>query len=84
MTVAGRAPWLQACNPFHTRCNEAETGLSRGTASAFGHEGVPVITTWPEVLGDRDRIARDLHDHVIQGLFALGLAMHSRAAGSMR
>jgi signal transduction histidine kinase len=29
-----------------------------------------------EVLADRDRIARDLHDHVIQRLFAIGLAMH--------
>lgn len=30
-----------------------------------------------EVLTDRDRIARDLHDHVIQRLFAVGLAMQS-------
>ncbi|WP_179956877.1 GAF domain-containing sensor histidine kinase [Amycolatopsis anabasis] len=30
-----------------------------------------------EVLADRDRIARDLHDHVIQRLFALGLSMQS-------
>jgi signal transduction histidine kinase len=28
-----------------------------------------------EVLADRERIARDLHDHVIQRLFAVGLAM---------
>jgi len=35
-----------------------------------------------EVLADRDRIARDLHDHVIQRLFAIGLSMqgtHRRA-----
>jgi signal transduction histidine kinase len=35
-----------------------------------------------EVLADRERIARDLHDHVIQRLFAVGLAMqgtHRRA-----
>jgi signal transduction histidine kinase len=30
-----------------------------------------------EVLEDRDRIARDLHDHVIQRLFAIGLGMQS-------
>ena len=30
-----------------------------------------------EVLADRDRIAMDLHDHVIQRLFAVGLAMES-------
>ena len=28
-----------------------------------------------DVLTDRDRIARDLHDHVIQRLFAVGLAL---------
>lgn len=30
-----------------------------------------------EVLADRDRIARDLHDHVIQRIFAAGLALQS-------
>jgi len=30
-----------------------------------------------EVLTDRDRIARELHDHVIQRLFAIGLAMQA-------
>lgn len=29
------------------------------------------------VVADRDRIARDLHDHVIQRLFAVGLAMQT-------
>ncbi len=28
-----------------------------------------------DVLSDRDRIARDLHDHIIQRLFAIGLAL---------
>lgn len=28
-----------------------------------------------EILADRDRIARDLHDHVIQRLFAVGLSL---------
>lgn len=32
------------------------------------------------VLEDRDRIARDLHDHVIQRLFAVGLDVQSLAA----
>ncbi|MGI3784809.1 MAG: GAF domain-containing protein [Janthinobacterium lividum] len=31
------------------------------------------------VLEDRDRIARDLHDHVIQRLFAIGLGVQSMA-----
>jgi signal transduction histidine kinase len=33
------------------------------------------------LLEDRDRIARDLHDHVIQRLFALGLTVQSVANG---
>ncbi|MFX0574889.1 GAF domain-containing sensor histidine kinase [Nocardia nepalensis] len=30
-----------------------------------------------DILADRDRIARDLHDHVIQRLFAIGLTMQN-------
>jgi signal transduction histidine kinase len=33
------------------------------------------------LLEDRDRIARDLHDHVIQELFAIGLSLEGVAAG---
>ena len=33
------------------------------------------------LLEDRDRIARDLHDHVIQRLFAIGLTVQSVAIG---
>jgi len=33
------------------------------------------------LLEDRDRIARDLHDHVIQRLFATGLGLQGLAAG---
>jgi signal transduction histidine kinase len=36
------------------------------------------------VLEDRDRIARDLHDHVIQRLFAAGLSLQSLASGADR
>lgn len=32
------------------------------------------------LLEDRDRIARDLHDHVIQQLFAIGLSLQGQAA----
>ncbi|WP_304114519.1 GAF domain-containing sensor histidine kinase [Mycolicibacterium bacteremicum] len=33
-----------------------------------------------DVLADRDRIARDLHDHVIQRLFAIGLSLQGTVA----
>ena len=32
-----------------------------------------------DVLADRDRIALDLHDHVIQQLFAVGLGLQASA-----
>jgi signal transduction histidine kinase len=34
------------------------------------------------LLEDRDRIARDLHDHVIQRLFAIGLSLEGAAAAA--
>lgn len=34
-----------------------------------------------DVLSDRDRIARDLHDHVIQRLFAIGLSLQGARRG---
>ncbi len=34
------------------------------------------------ILTDRDRIARDLHDHVIQRLFAVGLALQGTIPAS--
>ena len=37
-----------------------------------------------DVLTDRDRIARDLHDHVIQRLFAVGLALQGTIPRSRR
>jgi signal transduction histidine kinase len=37
-----------------------------------------------DVLTDRDRIARDLHDHVIQRLFAVGLALQGTIPRSAR
>jgi signal transduction histidine kinase len=33
------------------------------------------------LLADRDRIARDMHDHVIQRLFATGLTVQGTASG---
>ena len=37
-----------------------------------------------EIVADRDRIARDLHDHVIQRLFAVGLSMQSTRGRSQQ
>lgn len=46
-------------------------------ALALQRAEIQVAQREMEVLEDRDRIARDLHDHVIQRLFAIGLGMQS-------
>jgi signal transduction histidine kinase len=52
-----------------TFADQAALALQRAETQAAQRE--------MEVLEDRDRIARDLHDHVIQRLFAVGLALQS-------
>jgi signal transduction histidine kinase len=73
--TAGSAPFdeheLQLVSTF---ADQAALALQRAESQAARRE--------LEVLADRDRIARDLHDHVIQRLFAIGLSMqgtHRRA-----
>jgi signal transduction histidine kinase len=56
-----------------TFANHASAALE--LADARSHQQRVVL------LEDRDRIARDLHDHVIQRLFAAGLSVQSVAAG---
>lgn len=65
---------LQVVSSF---ADQAALALQRAEAQAARRE--------LDVLADRDRIARDLHDHVIQRLFAIGMAMQGtqrRAAKS--
>jgi signal transduction histidine kinase/ActR/RegA family two-component response regulator len=64
---------------------EAEAELARGFA-AQAAVAVELAQARADqerllVLADRDRIARDLHDQVIQRLFATGLRMQQLAAG---
>ncbi len=62
-------------DPAALFADQAALALEQAEVRAGQHE--------LELVADRDRIARDLHDHVIQRLFAVGLAMqgtHRRAA----
>ena len=65
---AGKQPFepyqLQVVSSF---ADQAALALERAEAQRYRRE--------LDVLADRDRIARDLHDHVIQRLFAIGMAM---------
>ncbi|MBA2559661.1 MAG: GAF domain-containing protein [Propionibacteriales bacterium] len=56
-----------------TFANHAAVALELADARA-AHERIALLE-------DRDRIARDLHDHVIQRLFGAGLTVESIAAG---
>lgn len=57
---------LQVVSSF---ADQAALALQRAEAQAARRQ--------LDVLADRDRIARDLHDHVIQRLFAIGMAMQA-------
>ena len=50
-------------------------GLAAQVAFALGMEAARQDREQMALLGDRERIARDLHDHVIQQLFATGIGL---------
>ena len=70
LRAAGRGPFdetqLELVSNF---ANQAALVMQIADASRRMHQ--------LDVLSDRDRIARDLHDHVIQRIFAAGLALQS-------
>ncbi|EFV13454.1 GAF domain-containing protein [Segniliparus rugosus] len=74
---AGAAPFgedqLDAVASF---ADQAALALEQAEIRSAKHE--------LDVLAERDRIARDLHDHVIQQLFAIGLSMQSTQRRSQR
>ena len=56
---------------------EVLSSFADQAALALQHAEVQTARKELEILADRDRIARDLHDHVIQRLFGVGLAMQN-------
>ena len=56
---------------------EVLSSFADQAALALQHAEMQTARRELEILADRDRIARDLHDHVIQRLFGVGLAMQS-------
>ena len=53
--------------------------LGRGLAVSLGAASARSDRARSELLEDRDRIARDMHDNVIQRLFATGMSLQSAA-----
>lgn len=62
---------------FDTNVRIFAEALGAQAALAFELDRARVAREQMMLLGDRDRIARDLHDHVIQQLFATGLGLQS-------
>jgi signal transduction histidine kinase len=84
-TQRSRGAVLVARQPGRRRFNEADldiaTTFAQHAAVALELADARADQQRMMLLEDRDRIARDLHDHVIQRLFAAGLTVQSVAAG---
>lgn len=59
---------------------EVVASLAGQAALALDRADARLVRARAATLEDRDRIARDLHDHVVQGLFAVGLNIQSVCA----
>lgn len=74
VVLAVRAP---GSLPFDEQDLQVVSSFADQAALALQRAEIQASRSELEVLADRDRIAMDLHDHVIQRLFAVGLAMES-------
>jgi signal transduction histidine kinase len=72
--IAVRVP---GSSPFEEHQIQVVSSFADQAALALQYAASQSAARELELLADRDRIARDLHDHVIQRLFAIGLAMQS-------
>src|SRR5215468_3363587 len=85
-TQGSRGAVLVARTPGRRRFNEADldiaTTFAQHAAVALELADARADQQRMMLLEDRDRIARDLHDHVIQRLFAAGLGVQSVAASA--
>lgn len=75
--VAGVLVALRAADaaPFDDNQLEMMAAFADQAAVAWQLAAAQRLARELDVLGDRDRIARDLHDHIIQRLFAVGLGL---------
>lgn len=64
-------------HPFTDADRETVTRFGRSVAIARELAQARIDEQWLALTDERDRIARDLHDHVIQSLFAVGLSLQS-------
>jgi signal transduction histidine kinase len=75
--ISARRP---GASPFTDEQQDAMTTFAEQAALAWQLATTQRQMRELDILTDRDRIARDLHDHVIQRLFAIGLGMQGTIA----
>jgi PAS domain S-box-containing protein len=68
---------VSSAPPFNTSARVIGEALGAQVALAFEIERARQVSEQNVLVGDRERIARDLHDHVIQRLFAAGLGLQA-------
>ena len=66
---------------FASRDADMASSFASHVSVAIDRAEARLIRRRVALLEDRNRIARDLHDHVIQRLFATGLSLQAAAAG---
>jgi GAF domain-containing protein len=69
--------------PFSARDLDLATAFADQVALALEMDDARASSEWVTVLEDRHRIAQDLHDNVMQRLFATGVGLQSLAAAGM-
>ena len=72
-----------AGHPFTAADRETATRFARSTTIARELSAARLDEERLALADERDRIARDLHDHVIQSLFAIGLSLQSVVGDAM-
>lgn len=84
--IQGGAGGLVVClrgaarDPFEPEAQPEIVGLAEQASIALDVADRNEQRRAYELMADRERIARDLHDHVIQRLFAVGLSLHGQLA----
>ena len=63
--------------PFDLGARLIVKSLGEQAALAYEFEKARLMSEQNMLVGDRERIARDLHDHVIQRIFAAGLSLQA-------
>lgn len=85
-SISGILMTIRRFGAAHFDDQQLQIAASFADQAALALQRAEIQTARTElvILSDRDRIARDLHDQVIQRLFAVGLAMHGtrRRAGT--